>query len=50
MKLTKRDIGLLLGAFGVLIAVAVYSLVYTPYSEKIASLKSELAKIGRAHV
>lgn len=45
MKLTKRDIGLLLGAFGVLIAVAVYSLVYTPYSEKTASLKSELATL-----
>lgn len=42
MKISKKEIGLLVGLFGVLLAVGVYSLFYRPYQDKIASLESEL--------
>lgn len=42
MKISKKEAGLLIGLFGVLIAVGVYSLFYTPYQVKIASLEAEL--------
>ena len=45
MKFSKKDIGLLLGCFGVLLAVMSYSLVFTPFTDKASALKSELASL-----
>ena len=45
MKLSKHEIGLLAGALGVILAVAVYSLFFTPYRDKTDALKSELAQL-----
>ena len=41
MEITKKDASLLIGLFGVLVAVVVYYLVFMPYTEKADSLKSE---------
>lgn len=41
MEITKKDASLLIGLFGVLVAVAVYYFVFVPYTEKADSLKSE---------
>lgn len=41
MTLSKKDIGLLLGLFGVIIAVLVYYYGYMPYTEKTRILESE---------
>lgn len=45
MKLSKRDIGLLAGALGVIVAAMVYALLFVPSQDKIAALKSELASL-----
>ena len=42
MKISKNEIGMLAGALGVLVAVLCYTLVYTPYQDKITSMESEL--------
>lgn len=41
MEITKKDASLLIGLFGVLVAVVVYYFVFVPYTEKADSLKSE---------
>lgn len=41
MTLSKKDIGLLLGLFGVIIAVLVYYYGYLPYTEKTRTLENE---------
>ena len=41
MTVSKKDLGLLLGLFGVIIAVLVYYFAYMPYTEKTAVLESE---------
>lgn len=45
MKFSKKDIGLLLGCFGVILAVISYSLVFTPFTQKADSLRSELSSL-----
>lgn len=41
LAVTKRDIGLLLGLVGVLLAVLAYNFAYTPYTEKTKTLEKE---------
>lgn len=41
MTLSKRDMGLLLGLFGVIIVVLVYYFAYMPYTKKTAVLNNE---------
>ena len=41
MEITKKDASLLIGLFGVLVAVVVYYLVFMPYTEKADNLKRE---------
>lgn len=41
MTLSKKDIGLLIGLFGVIVAVLVYYFVYMPYTEKTTVLENE---------
>ena len=38
MEITKKDASLLIGLFGVLVAVVVYYFVFVPYTEKADSL------------
>lgn len=45
MKISKKDIGLLLGCFGVLVAVLCYNFVFMPYTEKADSMRGELASL-----
>lgn len=45
MEISKKDAGLLIGLFGVLLTVVVYYLVFMPYSEKTDRLKSENTKL-----
>lgn len=45
MKLSKRDIGLLLGLLGLVIAVASYALVFNPMKLKNQELETELAAL-----
>lgn len=45
MKASKKEIGLLLGVFGVLIAVMAYALVFAPYRGEIVAMESELASL-----
>ena len=41
LAVTKRDIGLLIGLVGVLLAVLAYNFAYTPYTEKTKTLETE---------
>ena len=41
MAVTKRDLGLLIGLLGVLLAVLSYNFAYKPYTEKTAVLETE---------
>ena len=41
LAVTKRDIGLLIGLVGVLLAVLAYNFAYTPYTEKTQALETE---------
>ena len=45
MKLSKRDIGLLLGLLGLVIAVASYALVFNPMKLKNQELETELTTL-----
>ena len=45
MKLSKRDIGLLLGLLGLVIAVASYALVFNPMKLKNQELETELTAL-----
>ncbi len=45
MKVTKKEINMLIGLLGVLIAVLVYFFVYTDYKDKTASLQAESASL-----
>lgn len=45
MEISKKDAGLLIGLFGVLMTVVVYYLVFMPYSEKTDRLQSENSKL-----
>lgn len=42
MKFSKKEIGLLAGCLGVLLAVVSYSLIFIPFSDKANTLRSEL--------
>ena len=42
MKISKKEAGLLIGLFGILLLAGSYALVYNPYQDKIASLEMEL--------
>lgn len=41
MTLSKRDMGLLLGLFGVIVAALVYYFAYMPYTQKTTTLENE---------
>ena len=45
MKLSKRDIGILLGLLGIILAVASYALVFNPMKLENETLKTELAAL-----
>ena len=45
MKLSKRDIGLLLGLLGIVLAVASYALVFNPMKLKNQELETQLAAL-----
>ena len=45
MKLSKRDKGLLLVIAGVLVVAAVYSLIYTPGLEEIATMQAQITTL-----
>ena len=45
MKISNRDKGILLGLFGVILAVISYVLIYNPTTLKTEELKTEVAAL-----